>query len=693
MNFAENLKEIEYKEAILCIDVGGTFTDYVMLLNEEIITLKIPTDIKKLENVISNFFSYFKITSLNIKEVIYVTTIASNLFLGQLGIEMPKTCLITTKGFRDIIEIGRQNRPELYNLFFEKKKPLVERMYRFEINERIDSKGRVIKEVNEEEIERIAKIVNKNKIESIAICFINSYVNPYNEFRAKALLKKFLGNNVYILTSYEVCPEIGEYERFSTTLLNAILMPILTSHLDKLLNEIRKRNVKKFYIMGSTGGLLSYEKVSIKPIYTIESGPIAGILGSSYLSKIYNFDNVVSFDMGGTTAKSSLIQNFSPFITTEYEFGARRIGGRSLKGTGYPIKVPFIDVVEVSAGGGTIVWADETNNLKVGPLSAGSDPGPACYGKSMIPTITDANLILGRLGEKLLEGNMVIYKERSVKAFEKLSKILGLSIEEIAFSAIKLINFKMGKAIKIVAIERGIEPSRLTLIAYGGAGPMHACEICEELGIRNIIIPKYPGLFSSFSLLFSDVKYIYSSNLIKKINELKIDEIDKKFKELENLAKIDIKNEELKEINFQKYLDLRYYRQSYELLIPVKNIDENFFENIKNDFYKKHKEIYGWCYDAPIEVVNVRLYLIGIRDKPLLKKYELSSENAKEKEIRQVYFNEQYIETKIYSRKDLKAGNEIIGPAIIEQYDSTIVIPPNWYCFVDEYLNLQVRKI
>jgi N-methylhydantoinase A/acetone carboxylase, beta subunit len=244
MNFAENLKEIEYKEAILCIDVGGTFTDYVMLLNEEIITLKIPTDIKKLENVISNFFSYFKITSLNIKEVIYVTTIASNLFLGQLGIEMPKTCLITTKGFRDIIEIGRQNRPELYNLFFEKKKPLVERMYRFEINERIDSKGRVIKEVNEEEIERIAKIVNKNKIESIAICFINSYVNPYNEFRAKALLKKFLGNNVYILTSYEVCPEIGEYERFSTTLLNAILMPILTSHLDKLLNEIRKRNVK-----------------------------------------------------------------------------------------------------------------------------------------------------------------------------------------------------------------------------------------------------------------------------------------------------------------------------------------------------------------------------------------------------------------------------------------------------------------
>ncbi|MDT7864600.1 MAG: hydantoinase/oxoprolinase family protein, partial [Thermoproteota archaeon] len=423
-------------EATLCIDVGGTFTDYVMLFNDEIITFKLPTETKNLENVISNFLNSLKI-DLNIKELIYVSTIASNLLLGQLGIAMPKVCLITTKGFRDVIEIGRQNRPELYNLFFEKKKPLVERRYRFEVNERIDSKGKIIKEVDEKEIENIAKIIIQNKIESVAICYINSYVNPFNEFKTKELLKKLIPYNVYIVTSYEVCPEIGEYERFSTTVLNAILMPVMSSHMDKLLEEAKKRKIKKFYVMGSIGGLLSYDKVSMKPVYTIESGPIAGILGSLYLSKIYNLDNVVSFDMGGTTAKSSLIQNFSPFITTEYEFDSRRIGGRSLKGTGYPIKIPFIDIVEVSAGGGTIVWIDETNSLKVGPLSAGADPGPACYGKSMIPTITDANLILGRLSEKLLGGNMIVYKERSVKAFENLSKNLGLSVEETAYSAIK----------------------------------------------------------------------------------------------------------------------------------------------------------------------------------------------------------------------------------------------------------------
>jgi len=677
--------------ATLCIDVGGTFTDYVMLFNDDIITFKLPTETKNLENVISNFLNSLKI-DLNIKELIYVSTIASNLLLGQLGIAMPKVCLITTKGFRDAIEIGRQNRPELYNLFFEKKKPLVERRYRFEVNERVDSKGKIIKEVDEKEIEEIAKIIIQNKIESVAICYINSYVNPFNEFKTKELLKKLIPYNIYIVTSHEICPEIGEYERFSTTVLNAMLMPVMSSHMDKLLEEAKKRKIKKFYVMGSIGGLLSYDKVYMKPVFTIESGPIAGILGSLYLSRIYNLDNVVSFDMGGTTAKSSLIQNFSPFITTEYEFDARRIGGRSLKGTGYPIKIPFIDVVEVSAGGGTIVWIDETNSLRVGPLSAGAKPGPACYGKSLIPTITDANLILGRLSEKLLGGNMIVYKERSIKAFEKLSKNLGLSIEETAYSAIKLINFKMGKAIKIIAVERGIEPSKLTLIAYGGAGPMHACEICEELGMKNIIIPRYPGLFSSFSLLFSDIKYVYSSNIIKKLEDLKVDEIDKKFKELENLAKIDIKNEELKEIIFQKYLDVRYYKQSYELLIPIENIDKKFFENVKNAFYKKHKEIYGWSYEAPVEIVNIRLYLIGIRDKPTLKKYELSNEKAREKDVREVYFNESFIKTKIYWRENLKAGYEIEGPAIIEQYDSTVVIPPNWVCFVDEYLNLRIKK-
>jgi N-methylhydantoinase A len=233
--------------ATLCIDVGGTFTDYVMLFNDDIITFKLPTETKSLENIISNFLNLLE-TDFNVKELIYVSTIASNLLLGQLGIAMPKVCLITTKGFRDVIEIGRQNRPELYNLFFEKKKPLVERRYRFEVNERVDSKGKIIKEVDEKEIEEIAKIIIQNKIESVAICYINSYVNPFNEFKTKELLKKLIPYNIYIVTSYEVCPEIGEYERFSTTVLNAILMPVMSSHMDKLLEEAKKEKLKSFML-------------------------------------------------------------------------------------------------------------------------------------------------------------------------------------------------------------------------------------------------------------------------------------------------------------------------------------------------------------------------------------------------------------------------------------------------------------
>ncbi|MEM4311499.1 MAG: hydantoinase/oxoprolinase family protein [Nitrososphaerales archaeon] len=687
-------KEVELRVGI---DIGGTFTDLVALDNDgNLVNLKVSTTLKPEEGVLQAFDLLMKNYPYKISSIIHATTLATNLLLGQRGLDLPKAALITTKGFRDVLEIGRQRRAELYNLFFEKPKPLIRRKFRFEVPERIDYRGKVITPLNIKSCKKLARKIKKLEVESLAICLINSYINPIHELKIKEILRK-ANKNLEICTSYETIPEYREYERMGTTVVNALLLPKVRTYLKNLEDRIRERGIKaSLKVMQSNGGIAEREIVSLKPFTIIESGPAAGVIACSYLTKLMNIERALSFDMGGTTAKAGMILNHLPEFTNEYEVGGKIHVGRIIKGSGYPIRFPFVDLAECSAGGGTIAWLDSANTLRVGPLSAGSNPGPVCYDRGgEEPTVTDANLLLSRLPE-ILAGNLKLNYELAKEAIKNLSVSLNLDVIDTASGIIRIVNSLMSKILRVVSLERGYDPRDFTLISFGGAGPMHSCPLADELSIKRILIPLNPGLFSSFGLLSSDYTHNFVRSVVKKMGELKkeyLDEIfDSMLKEAIGLLNREgIKDEQR---SFFKFLDLRYSGQGYELQIPFKEGD---LENMKELFHKRHELLYGYSVrDEEVEVVNLKLISLGSLEKPKLKKMEESLyKDGREalKEKRKVYFeNEGFLETSIYLRGKLKAKDEIHGPAIIEQYDATTVIYPKWSAKVDTFGNLLLER-
>jgi len=647
----------------VAVDVGGTFTDFVVVDEEgRVLTFKLPSTPHAPEKAVLEGLS--KVAKFG--EVLHASTIGTNALLGQMGLELPRVALFTTKGFRDVIEIGRQNRPRLYDLFFEKPRPLVPRHLRFEVDERVLPDGTVLKPVDAAEVESYAEKALEHGVVSVAVAFIHSYVNPANEEAAAAVLKRYFR---YVTLSSEVSPEPREYERTSTAVVNAALMPLVGRYLEELGSYVSSRG-GSLYVMASSGGLVTVEEASRRPVQLIESGPAGGVVAAAEFAKALDIKRVISFDMGGTTAKAGTVVDFEPEITTEYEVGGESHHGRVVKGSGYPVRFPFIDLAEVSAGGGTVVWRDDVGALRVGPTSAGADPGPVCYGLGGTePTVTDANVVLGRVAS-LLGGEMRLDAEAAFKAFKKLGDPV-----EVAWRAVQLANMEMARAVRLVTVERGLDPGEFVFFAFGGAGPQHAAELAEELGISTVVIPPEPGVFTALGMLFADSKFEARASYPRDLEE--------GFRRLEETLSVH------NPTYYVRLADVRYVGQGWELVVPVgRPADE---EQIRKTFEERHKATYGFKLDKPIEVVTIRVFAIATRRKPKLREPPVGGE-PKPASFRKAYFGE-WVETPVYRRENLPRGFKADGPVVIEERHSVTVVPPRWRVEVGKMGVLELRRI
>ena len=682
----------------LSVDVGGTFTDAVMVDDSgKLYALKIESTPRNPElgfvdavtEVISGIVDPERIESL-----VHVGTIGSNLLLGQLGIRLPACALVTTKGFRDVIEIGRQNRPELYNINFSRPRTLVPRSLRFEMDERVDSDGGVLVKVSKTRLRELARRLRNSGAETVAICFLNSYVNASNERVAETLLKRALHRPVY--ASSDIDPEQREYERASTTVVNAVLAPAVSGYLRSAGEEMRRIGITaELYVLGSSGGLLDIAEVGRRPILAVESGPAAGVVAASEVARSLRLAKVISFDMGGTTAKAGAILNFEAAIVPEVEVGGRVNRGRLVKGSGYPVRTQSIDLAEVSAGGGTVVSVGEAGEMAVGPMSAGADPGPACYGKGgEAPTITDANLILGRIGTTLLGGKMRLNPEEAARAFERLRKRSGMGAEELAAASLRIVNFQMAKAIEIVTLERGLDARDFALVAFGGAGPMHAVEVAESIGITKVIVPPLPGLFSALGMLMTDMRYDRVRGMVGLLDEVGEGKIEETFEEMERESSESLNEKGIEgRPSFRGSIDLRYYGQGYELEIAVRRPFNR--AAVTKAFEGRHVEVYGFAHEGErIELTALRLTTtIPATSKVRLSEVEGEMPVAGGEGRRRAKFGERWFETRVYSRELLPVGGRIRGPAIVEEYDSTVVVPPGWGCVKNHLRCLVIERV
>lgn len=668
------------------VDVGGTFTDFVIYNENEkkINVFKIPSSkntpwlpiIKKIEKEIKD--------KDRIKNICHGTTIGINAVIERKG---SRTALITTKGFRDLLEIGRQKRPHLYSLHVRKPPPLVPRHLRIPVTGRMDSRGRDIVKLSEREVLEGADKLKKENIESVAILFLNSYASGAHEDRAGRILKKKLPG-AYISESFRVMPEFREYERLSTTVLNAYIGPVFKNYLENLLSGLKKIRIKApLYICQSDGGLMSPGNVIKIPVRTLFSGPAAGVVGASFLyggdgnntsDKGRNNGNLITLDMGGTSTDVAVISGSKPVKTTEKEI------------TGYPVKFPAVDVFTIGAGGGSIAAVDEGGFLKVGPESSGAEPGPACYGRGGTkPTVTDANLVLGTLGPgTMLGGKMKLDPLKAEEAVKKLISVpLDISLIKGAWIIVRLVASNIAEAIRKISISKGLHPEDLKIIASGGAGPMHAALVAKELDIREVIIPEVPGAFSAEGLLYGNATMDFVKT-VKGIEKESLAAVTSNFKKKAGIwfEKENIPSGRQK---LEWSLDMRYKGQNYELNIPVSDKDLNCIKKqgigkIKEIFHRKHSAVYGYrLEDREIEMVNLRLGCTGFLSIEAGGRSGSAgrSSNKPQKPIRKfrkVYFNGEIkpVKTSVYKRHSLPCGFEISGPAIIEQMDSTIVIPP-----------------
>lgn len=694
------------------IDIGGTFTDIILqdIMTGKILEqLKVSTTPKHPEQAIKTALAE-ELSSEELQalqKVYHATTIATNAFLGQINLELPATLLITTRGFRDVLEIGRQRRPSLYDFFFERPTPIIPRQFRLEMTERIAADGEILTPIKMEELKSIGKFIEEKNIQSVAVSFLHSYVNPLHEQQVKSVLQKNYPE-LFISIGSEVSPEHREFERTSTTAINAILMPLISRYVRSLKGIFQEFDLQiPLFIMQSNGGVSTAEQVQKFPVSIIESGPSAGVVASRFFADFFSLPRVLSFDMGGTTAKAGTVLNQTISLTTEYEVGGEVHSGRITKGSGYPARFPFIDLAEISSGGGSIAWVDEGKALQVGPISAGAEPGPACYGKGGTkPTITDANLLLGRLNPKgLLNETFPIYPELAKKSIQKqIAEPLGLSVIESALGIIKIANLNMSRILRIVTVERGLDPRTFTLLAFGGAGPLHGCSLAEELAIKKIIVPSNPGLFSALGLLYTNVKHTFVKSIRSKLQEITPQLLQQEFTTLEAKGTKILKEEGFtpSTITHQHFADLRYFGQGFELLVDLSNISfagKDSLTQLKKAFNSKHQAVYG--YDLPdeeIEVVNLRINSLGIIKNPSLQKIPRGKKTPPPESLithRPVFFEQlqEFQEIPIYSRAKLLAGNVLSGPLIIEQYDTTTVVPPSWEVVVDDFGVLNLSKV
>lgn len=676
------------------VDVGGTFTDFSIYntISRKLIHYKrssTPDDPScSIVTGLAEILEKENIQAADIEYLAHGTTVATNALIEKKGDTIG---LITTYGFKDLMEIGDQKRPSLYDLLRPKPVSLIHPGARWEVHERILYDGSIRQPLQEQDVLDGIAHLKKMGIRSIAVCTLFSFLNPIHEQKIREIIRREYPE-AYVSISSDLVHEFREYARMSTTVLNAYLGPIMKEYVENFRESIKGAGVSVSpFVTQSNGSIISIDETIDCPIRTAVSGPSAGVIGAARIGKQCGLNSLITFDMGGTSIDVSLIQDGKANVSFE----------RMVEG--YPARIPMIDIVTVGAGGGSLACVDEGGVLKVGPRSAGAKPGPACYCRGgEEPTVTDANLILGKLNPKrILGGRMSIDEKRSISVIKKaICQKTDLSIEDAAAGIITVVNSNMVRAIRAVSVERGYDPRQFTLVAFGGAGPLHACEVAEEIGIRQVLFPPSPGTLCSLGLLMADTQFDLSRSRLTIVNEQNLSIINNLLADLALEGQQLLNTQKIPELRrrFQFGFDCRYEHQNYELTISINKgkLNESDLNELKKAFGNAHEHAYGYQdKERPVQIVNYRLSAIGLSDKPQIGHIqECSASVPKENEVRQVRFEKQckFIETPVYLRDDLPSDCILQGPAIIEQMDSTCVIPPGWTALSDQYGNILVER-
>ena len=673
----------------IAVDIGGTFTDLVAVDDQgQIYRSKSLTTPDDLARGIRDCLNGAKIDASQASFFVHGSTVTINAVLERKG---ARTGLITTQGFRDVYEIGRGNRPEGYNLFFKRPVPLVPRDLRLEVDERLYATGEVLKSLDEQSADATIGALKTAGVESIAVCLLHAYANPVHERRLGELLRqRFAG--AYVSLSHEILREFREYERTSTTVLNSYVGPLVSRYLvslEKLLGEGGFKGT--FRVMQSNGGLMSAETAKKMPVTMMESGPVAGVIAAASLGESLDCRHIISFDMGGTTAKASLIKDFHPEVTSHYY-----VGGYV---SGHPMMLPVVDIVEVGNGGGSIAWIDPAGGLKVGPQSAGAAPGPACYGQGGTePTVTDANLIVGRIDPEYFLGSGIRLRRYQAAAAitEKIARPLGMSLAEAALGILTIANFNMSLAVRAVSVEKGYDPRDCVLVPSGGGGALHAMAIARELSVPRVIIPPMPAHFSAFGMLLADLKHDYVQTFVRELSETTGAQIADAFAVLEKSASDTLREEGAgpEQILLRRFLDMRYRGQEYTLPVPVTEDLRALsnFDAIRSRFDRLHQEHYGHSAPKePVMMVNLRLSALGRLENRLPLASAARDGDGGERGKRPVIFVDKPIPCPIYLRSGVKAGDRLDGPAVIEELGATILLYPGDLMEVNEFGHLVIE--
>lgn len=679
----------------LAADIGGTFTD-VAAFDEKTGRMLLGKALSTPAHLVDGISQGVEKADTRFADAgifLHGSTIAINTMLERTG---AKTALLTTEGFRDVYEIGRINRPDAYNLFFRKHKPLVERSLCFEVRERVTAEGEIYIPLDEASVHAVCDRLEALGIEAVAILLLHSYGNPEHEARVKEIVQRRLPR-AFVTASHELSQEYREFERTSTTVANAFIGPRVRDYIAEIDRHLKESAFKgSFLLVQSTGGLYESHQAQVQCVRMLESGPAAGVIGARALCHELELDDAVAFDMGGTSAKAGVIYRGEALTT-----GAALVGGYN---EALPVQIPMIDIFEVGTGGGSIAMVDDSGALRVGPQSAGAEPGPACYSRGgTLPTVTDANLVLGRLGvDRFLGGEMQLDFRAAESAIrEYVAKPLGLSVAEAADGILRIGVTAMSYAVKAVSTERGLDAAAFTLIAYGGAGPLHASAIAREIGMGQLIVPRAPGHFCAFGMLFSDLRYDFVRTWFTRLADALFEEIEGVYESLIAQGRKALENSGARPTRMMvaRAADMRYVGQEHPVTIelPSELFRRCDRDGIKRRFDEVHLQRYGTCAPAEsAEIVSLRATVTGIMRKPTPERIARSGREppaAARRGMRSVYFTEleKTVKTPTFARAALRANNRIEGPAVVEEHASTTVVLPGDRLQVDELGNLVIE--
>jgi N-methylhydantoinase A len=681
----------------LAVDIGGTFTDLVAFdeATGAVTTAKALSTPRDFAQGVLDTIAAGEVDAAAVAALVHGNTVVINAITEHSG---ARTALVTTVGFRDVLEIGRGNRPDMYNLRFHKPVPFVPRRWRFEVRERVAFDGSVRTPLHAEDLDTVVEACRRDEIEAVAICFLHSYAHPAHEAAAATYLRERLPG-LAISASHEVTKEWREFERSSTVVLNAYVQPVLDRYLSNLATRLRDCGVgAPLQAMLSNGGTATFDAARRQPIQLVESGPAGGITGVAYLGALIGEPNLITLDIGGTTAKCSLLEGGEPRITTDYR------AEWSPLSPGYPIRVPVVDIVEIGAGGGSIAWFDEGGALRVGPRSAGADPGPACYGRGGgEPTVTDAMLIAGVLDpDYFLGGRLRVEVDLARAAYAPIAERLGVSIEEAAAGVVRLLNEHTVDALKLVSVRRGFDPREFTLVAYGGGGPMHAAALAAEIGVRRVVIPPDPGTFSAWGMLATPPRVDLARTRVVRLDGATSGELDATFAELEReaIAHLRAQGHDVAAIPpATRTLDMRYKGQEHTVLVPLATELDGSLAPLAEAFHKHHERRYTFALaDTPIEIVSFRVTSIVQTPRPTVGAYAATDDaGPSAKGVRMVdHFgttttDRRRLETPVFERANLPVGVTIAGPALVEEPSATTLVHPGQSLAVDRWLNLVIE--